>query len=443
MREWKMYKDYNNNGYNNHSNVRPENIKKRKRVKSGSNFALVWSVTTILICIIISTIILLASSAAKIPVLSSIGAFFKEKIAGNVRISPGLPFIGGRQNILLLGVDSNGNQGDPFKGARSDTLIVLSIDPFSRTANALSIPRDSKVFIANNNGIDKINAAHSIGGPDLTKKTVEHSLGLRIDHYIAVDYSCIKELVNALGGVPVNVEKNMHYTDRSGNLYINLHPGYQVLNSKEAIGYIRFRHDAIGDIGRMKRQQWFVRGVVEKMQDPLVIPKIPQLVQVAAKYLRTDMNLYELTQLASFAKSINLADVQAAQLPGRPSRFGRISYWILDTDKTQNIIDRLIYRNDAIKKDTGITVSVLYTRDMETRAKEAKTLLEQAGYMVNCSSRTKDPHSQIIAHTDYAGISAARKFRSMIPELKSAQMMYSPDSLYCGESDFTLVIAKN
>jgi len=427
--------------YNNKdNNIFKQPLKPKKK----SNFTFIWSITTIVICILISFIILLAASASNIPVISDISNFIQLKLSnvvGGVRLTPGLPFIGGKQNILLLGVDSNGENSDPFKGTRSDTIMVISIDPFSKSVNAISIPRDSKVYIADNHGLDKINSAHALGGPDLTMKTVKEMFGININHYIAVDYDCIRELVDAVGGVPVKVEKRMRYRDRAGHLNIDLYPGYQTLNANEAVGYIRYRHDAIGDIGRMQRQQWFVRGIVKKLQSPEIIAKVPQLIQLASKYIRTDMNFYDLSQLALFAKSIDFADIQTATLPGSPSNHGRVSYWLLESDKTQEIIDRLIYRNEMPKKNNELTVSLLYPRNYENRAAEMKSILTQAGYLVLCSRPTREAHTQILSHSSYATLSAAKIFRQTFPEFKNAQFILSPDNYMCGESDFTLVMS--
>jgi len=428
-----------NNNYNNDGNL----FRKPARNKRSKNFAFIWSITTIAICILISFVILLAASASNIPVISDISNFVQQKLSnvvGGVRLTPGLPFIS-RQNILLLGVDSNGDKTDPFKGTRSDTIMVLSVDPYSKSVNAVSIPRDSKVYISDNHGLDKINAAHAYGGPELTMKTIKEMLGINTNHYIAVNYECIKEVVDAVGGIPVKVEKRMRYRDRAGHLNIDLYPGYQTLNAEEAVGYLRYRHDAIGDIGRMQRQQWFVRGIVKKLQSPEIIPKIPQLIQVASKYIRTDMNFYDLTQLALFAKSIDLADVQTATLPGRPSSHGHISYWLLDTEKSQEIIDRLIYRNEIPKKDGELTVSLIYPRGFETQADEMKAVLTQAGYDVICNRPSREPHTEILAHTSYATIAAAKAFRTTLPEFKKAQFILAPNNYLCGESDFTLVIS--
>lgn len=97
-----------------------------------------------------------------------------------------LPFGLRRQNILFLGVDASENPDDLWTGTRTDTIILVNIDPKTKSVNALSIPRDSKVYLPKNHGVNKINAAHAIGGVEMTKRTVEDTLGVHIDRYIMV-----------------------------------------------------------------------------------------------------------------------------------------------------------------------------------------------------------------------------------------------------------------
>lgn len=422
------------NNFNKNNDV----AKKAKKVKSADNFAITWSLTAIGISILISLTILLILNTSLIP--GNVRHKFSNIIT-DINKTPGIALLGGKQNILLMGVDSNGGQSDPFKGTRTDTLMLISIDPFTKSVNAVSIPRDSKVFIAEDHGLDKINSAHAVGGPDLTVRTVEQTFGVKISHYIVIDRNGVKDLVGALGGVPVFVEKRMRYVDHSAGLNIDLYPGYQNLTPVEAEGYLRFRHDAIGDIGRIKRQQWFVRGLVKKMQSPEMIMKIPQIIQLASKYIRTDMNFYELSQFAAYSKSINLSDVQTATLPGKPSKYGRVSYWILDTEQCQQIIDKLIYRDGLDKKYQGLTVSVLYSRDQESNMNSIKDTLEKSGYKMVCQAITKEPHSQIIAHSDYATFADAKEIENKIPELKGAQFTISPNNYPCAKSDLTLILS--
>ncbi|MDD3151162.1 MAG: LCP family protein [Candidatus Gastranaerophilales bacterium] len=357
-------------------------------------------------------------------------------------IHPSIPFAS-KKNILLIGVDSNGQNTDPFKNTRADTIILFNIDPVTKTVNSLSIPRDSKVYIAENKGVGKINSSHALGGVELTVKTIENMLGLKIDHYIVVNYDGIRDIIDVVGGIPVFVEKDMRYRDFTAGLNINLKKGKQILNSKEAEDYIRFRHDALGDLGRMHRQQWFLRGLAEKFQSPQIIPKLPEIIQTIQKNVLTDMNLMELSQYAAFLKSADLAKIQTAMLPGRPSKYGRTSYWVLDPEKTQEVIDRIVYRDGAYKKDSMYTVSILYTKKARKRALVVENKLEKAGYSVVCTNTTTDPHRQIYAHSSYASTSVAKKIRYLVPELKNAPFILAPNSYMCGQSDFSIVITEN
>ena len=217
-------------------------------------------------------------------------------IKSHTRSSSNWSIFGRQQNILLLGVDSNGKGTDQWKGTRSDTIIVLNVDPASHSVNAISIPRDSKVYIAGNHGVDKINAAHAYGGIDTAKKTIEDTLGIKINRYICVHDEGVREVIDALGGIPIYVEKRMKYDDYAGKLHINLDKGTHILSGQEAVGYLRFRHDALGDIGRTRRQQWFLRGFLERVQSPQTISKIPEIINISKKYIKTDMSIYELSQ---------------------------------------------------------------------------------------------------------------------------------------------------
>ncbi len=150
------------------------------------------------------------------------------------------------QNILVLGVDSNGPDTLPFSGVRSDTIIIVNVDPTGKSINAISIPRDSKVYLADGHGIQKINAAYAIGGIDLAKKTIEETLGIKIHNYIIVNAEGVRKLIDAIGGVPIHIDQRMHYNDYSGKLHINFNKGDHVLNGKQAEEFIRFRKDYLG-----------------------------------------------------------------------------------------------------------------------------------------------------------------------------------------------------
>ncbi|MBS4760729.1 MAG: LCP family protein [Clostridium sp.] len=352
-----------------------------------------------------------------------------------------LPILQQRQNILIVGVDSNGDNADKFKGTRSDTMILVNLDPAAHSINAISIPRDSKVYLAGDYGVQKINAAHALGGIDLTIKTVEDTLGIKVNKYVLVNNDGVKKLVDALGGVPVYIEKDMYYNDNAGKLHINLSKGLHVLNGDQVEGYLRFRKDGLGDIGRTSRQQWFVKAVLEKLQSPSAIPKIPEVLNIASTYVKTNLSLYEMSHIAAALRNINMNDVEFATLPGSPSKKGYISYWILDPEKTQEVIDRMVYRDKPAPSDKKLVAGIMYAFDKEEEAMRIKDALTASGYEVNCIGRAHLPHSQIIGHNAAVTSDFISWLKKQVPEVKGSQFVYDPVRMYCVHSDFTIIVS--
>ncbi len=352
-----------------------------------------------------------------------------------------LPFGPRKQNILLLGVDSNGEGSDLWEGTRTDTIVLLNIDPRSKSLNAISIPRDSKVYLPKDAGIQKINAAHAIGGIDMTIKTIEDTLGVKIDRYIMVHDEAVRKIVEALGGVDIYVEKNMHYNDYAGHLHINLTKGDHHLDADEVIGYLRFRHDAMGDIGRTQRQQWFLRGLLKDMQKPETIAKIPQILSIAKQYVKTDMSLYEMSQYAALAKHFDIDSIEIATLPGAPNKKGYTSYWILDPEKTQDVVNRLIYRERVKSDKTQFVASVMHSNGNEQEAQTLIDTLESNNITVKCTGSSNATHAQFIAHTKDVTPEYYNWLKKKVPDIKTRQFVYDPVNYYCADTDFTIIVA--
>jgi LCP family protein required for cell wall assembly len=419
--------------------------------KRNNDFSFSWWLLTIFISFIISAGIIWIIHITWHPSIQEL----TKNIPNTINIfqdssnGPALPKIRDKTIILAMGVDSNGKGTDPFKGTRTDVMIVVSLDPRNKTVNAISIPRDSKVYLAGNKGIDKINAAHAYGGPELAVNTVEETLGINIDHYVLVDYNGLKELIKALDGIEVFVEKRMKYTDRTAGLYIDLEPGKQILDADKAEMYLRFRHDAEGDIGRIKRQQWFLKGLMEKVKNPSIMFKLPQLIELSKKYTQTDMSLAKMMKIAGFMKDIDLNKIQVATLPGSPSQYSTISYWLIDVTKSQQLVDRLIlgFENNANdnkqEEPENITVSVLFNKELEEDLETLITELETANYNVVCKSKTKEPHTKIMAHSNRATLDETSLLRQNTSEVKNAPLFISPDEVLCAPSDYTIVLGKD
>lgn len=392
--------------------------------------------------LILSIIAIVLYRAEVINFIGDVGTFTQQVTDPDKRVEFSLPFSPKRQNILVMGVDAVSNEGgDPFKGNRSDAMLLVSIAPHGKNVNVISIPRDSKVYIADRTKPDKINHAFAYGGINLTVKTVEETFGVRVDHYIVLSNQGLVKFIDTIGGLPIYIEKDMYYNDISGDLHINLPKGDRVLTGKEAEGYMRFRKDALGDIGRIRRQQWFFNALGARMKDPQVLVKIPEVLKVMPKYILTDLSVYELSQYAALAKNIDMATVQVATLPGSPSQRGSISYWILDPEKTQDIINRLVYRDKPKALNGPVSVGILYTPEMETKAQDLKQALENNGLNVNMKSAGKLGHDHIAIHNLDLPTEVIAGLKKHIPDMKDKQTVYDPIGLNKAARDFTIVLA--
>lgn len=345
------------------------------------------------------------------------------------------------QNLLLLGVDSNGPDTLPFAGVRSDTIIILSVDSQNRSFNAVSIPRDSKVYISDGHGIQKINSAYALGGIDLAKKTIEETLGIKIHNYIVINSEGVKKLIDTIGGVPIYIDQNMNYDDYSSKLHIHFKKGDYVLNGQESENYLRYRKDFLGDIGRVHRQQKFINALMKQLKTPEALAKIPEALKIAALYSKTDLNLYQMTQYASMIKDFDFNKTEFTTLPGAPNKKGSVSYWILDPEKVQKAINRLIYRQ---RQGTGykeLTAGIIYTRSKEIDAFNLRDVLRSSGYEVNCTGRSAQiEKSQIIRYNSAVSKDLIKDIKEAAPEIAGFEYTHSAVKSFCSESDIVITM---
>ena len=233
-----------------------------------------------------------------------------------------------KATVLIMGVDKREDDV-----GRSDTLMIATIDPRLDQATLLSVPRDTRVKIRGR-GYDKINAAFAYGGVTLTESTVENFLGIDIDHYIIIDTNSFVKIIDAIGGVDIDVEKRMFYEDPwddNGGLVIDLYPGQQHMDGKTAVTYVRYR-DSEGDIGRVKRQQAFMAACMDKVTSPEIVPRIPKIVREVIDAVETDMSLRQLLELAGALKAAAQNGLETDMVPGYPLYIDDISYWIPDVE---------------------------------------------------------------------------------------------------------------
>ncbi|PWI57297.1 hypothetical protein BM613_09375 [Sulfoacidibacillus thermotolerans] len=190
--------------------------------------------------------------------------------------------------VLLIGTDSRHGEA-----ARSDAMLLTRIHFAQKRALVVSLPRDTRVYIPRY-GYTKINHALAFGDLPLLKHTVERVFGVPIDHAVVVDFAGFIELIDVLGGVQVHLEKALDYDDATDGTHIHLRPGQQRLDGKEALDYVRFRHDAFADTGRMQRQRNLLHAIAST---PIPIERwwalgmaLPRL----SRHIRSDLSEFAL-----------------------------------------------------------------------------------------------------------------------------------------------------
>jgi len=287
--------------------------------------------------------------------------------------------------VLALGEDNTGDPRKDIRG-RSDTIMVAAVDLDNNVIRAVSIPRDTRCVIPGRDYYDKINAAYPLGGCDLSRRAAEDLLGIPIQYYVKTNVEGLKRTVDMLGGVEIDIEKDMHYRDRRGGLYIDLRKGYRHLDGDKALQYVRFRHDAMGDIWRIQRQQKFMRAIARRMFVPENLPRLPEVVEEIRSNMETNMTAKDLLILARSGEKIHPDDIEMETLPGEARSIGGISYWVVPESEARAAVDRLMKftGNGLPPAASGVkpTVEVLNGAGVSGVAARAADMLKRSGYMV-------------------------------------------------------------
>jgi len=239
--------------------------------------------------------------------------------------------------VLILGTDGTSSNNS----CRTDTMIVVSYNANTQKGYVLSIPRDTMVTIPGH-GVQKINAAYSIGGPKLAIEEVSQLTGEDISYYVKIDYEGFKKLVDAIDGVEMNVPVDMNYDDYAGNLHIHLKKGWQHLDGEKALQLVRFRHGyAMQDLERVKVQREFLLAVLDKIKSPSTIPRLPRILKIVNQYAETNIPFEEMVKYAELAVKVNRNNIITATLPGSPRYINGISYYVVDPQEVKRFVSDL------------------------------------------------------------------------------------------------------
>jgi LCP family protein required for cell wall assembly len=217
--------------------------------------------------------------------------------------------------ILLLGTDEDrapGGRTIDREAARSDMIMVARLHFDEKKITGITIPRDTLARVPGHS-TRRINAFHSIGGADLAKEAVEALIGVKIDRVVVINYRVFREMVDLIGGLDLNVEKRLRYEDERGDLHIDLDPGFQHLDGRGAMGYVRYRKDS--DFNRQGRQRNFLVAFKEQATKPGNLRKAPELVNKTNELTSYVFSDKELSTLMLFAKEVGTSNINLGMLP--------------------------------------------------------------------------------------------------------------------------------
>ncbi|KEF35049.1 membrane protein [Deinococcus sp. RL] len=282
-------------------------------------------------------------------------------------------------NILLAGVDVEYDDSagvwpyppkpEDFLG-RTDTIVLAQVHPDGQT-ELLSIPRDTWVNIPGW-GMSKINAANRHGGPEVLAATVQALTGVPIDSYVLLSLGAVRALTDAAGGVTVDVEQRMKYDDNAGKLHIDLYPGRQRLSGEQAEGFLRFRKDNLGDIGRVSRQQAYLTALMGQTRNPLNWWRLPRMVGALHEHTRSDLSRGEVGALLGAA--LRGPRVQSYTVPGD---YGAGGTWIADREALADLV-KAHFRDPNDPR--SLAVMVLNVGAPDGSAARMQARLRELGY---------------------------------------------------------------
>lgn len=332
--------------------------------------------------------------------------------------------------------------GQPYtKNARADVLMVVGLDLKQKTVGVLSIPRDTRVRLPGRQSYSKINEAHAVGGMDYTREAVAEFLGTPIDYAVVIRQEALAAVVDALGGVQVQVKKDMHYDDNWGQLHIHLKAGDQTLNGAQAVGYMRFRKDEEGDLGRIRRQQEVIQRLASRAKDPTVILKADPVIQAIREHVQTDLNPQQQLALAHLFHRMEPGAVRTVSLPIEATRTIRgVSYVVADDERKPAVV-RWLLQGDPDGMNPLIRVDLRNASGSRATYQRVYQLLRRWGFRVVRRGRVPgDPteRTRVVQHSKLVGAG-----RRVLQKLGLRSEVEKDDQGEPGQADVTLYVGQD
>lgn len=255
-------------------------------------------------------------------------------------------------SILVLGRDSRDPTND---SGRADTIMLLYLDPGQKQATLLSIPRDTLVDIAGY-GQDKINAAYAFGGEELMIKTVSNFLNAKINHFVTIDFDGFVKLIDTLGGVDITIERPL-IDPKTG---ANFSAGNHHLTGEQALAYSRSRSTELADIGRIQRQQYLFKGLIDQKLNAQYLGKIPDYFNILVENTKTDLDLLTILRYAKASLSFGTGNFETAIVPTHAEWIENktISVQIPDLDESRAMWERILVGDPASKYNATYSIDI-------------------------------------------------------------------------------------
>lgn len=426
--------------------------KNRKHPKKRKPFHPVKTFFKVMLSIVMVFVILAGGACFAYHKVTGQWPFDNDEIAKDADETSMLDALMGRNiklNVAVFGVDAD--------GTRTDVAFVVHYDSSQESLSLLSIPRDTRVdvcsevegLLGRRYGVMKFNAVHAIGGkeygPQAAVLQLENMLGIKIDHYVKINFDALVEIVDAVGGVEVDVPQDMKWDmSDTGDIKIDLKKGLQTLDGNKALQLVRFRKGyANGDVGRIQVQQLFLKALATKvLSTESILKNLGDYIKVMYKYVDTDVSLSDALKYANYIRKIDMNKLTMETLPGVGQYIGGVSYFIHDPSETTEIVDRIFYNVAPVAStdgsdSKGLTIEVSNGGSVAGLAARFTELLKNEGYTLT------EPTNYTGQQLGYTRIQVKETGvgQDLVSYFKDARVEVSPNEV--GNADIRIILGTN
>lgn len=359
-----------------------------------------------------------------------------------------------KMNVAVFGVDK--------EGTRTDVIFVVHYDSAKQSVNLVSLPRDTRVSMCSavKARLDqsgrwypaalKLNEVHAYAGKELGAQSailqIEDLLGIKIDHYVKVDFEAFRQIVDAIGGVDVDVPQDMYWDMRdTGDPLINLKKGMQHLDGDKAEQLVRFRRYTDGDVGRIQVQQQFLKALMQKvMSTESILKNLPDYISVLYKYVETDVSMADALKYVNYISRVDMSKMTMETMPGAGQYVGGVSYYIHDGEKTREMVDRVFFNAAAVPAEggtadsKGLLIEVSNGGTVNGLAGKFSDKLKQEGYrMASATTYTGQQVNYTRIQVKKEGVGG-----DLVQYFRDAKVEVAPSAI-SGDADIRIILGTN